>query len=213
MFPTQRSVALFVLFVAGASAGVVPAADAPAKVRDALSARLFPMAIGAKWIYASDDGDVKFEVLRTEKDRAADTDCFVVRRTIGKSEVDFGVAVEEDGVYILREGEKVFDPPLRQFAFFARTGDTWKWKGTFGTEKRDELFEHLGAEEVTVAAGKFATLAVQRTNPANGDHATFWLARDVGVVRLSGKTELLAAPTASKVVFEWRLKSYTPGKK
>ena len=171
------------------------------------------MAIGAKWVYASDDKDVTFEVLRTEKDKAAETEVFVVRRTIGKGAVDFRLAVEEDGVYILREGDKEFSPPLRQFAFFARTGDSWKWKGTFGAEKRTETFEHLGAEEMKVPAGTFATFAVQQNKPNTGDHATFWLAKDVGVVRLSGKTELLDAPAGGKVVFEWRLKSYTPGKK
>ena len=201
---------LIALAVGAASA---PAADPPPKARDTLSARLFPMAVGAKWVYASDDADVTFEVLRTEKDEAADTDAFVVRRTIGKSAVEFRVAVEEDGVYILREGDKAFSPPLRQFAFFARTGDSWKWKGKYGTEKRTETFEHRGAEEVNVPAGKFATIAVQQSNPATGDQANFWLARDVGVVRLSGKTELLDAPAGGKVVFEWRLKSYTPGKK
>ena len=35
-------------------------------------------------------------------------DVFVVRRIIDKSSVDFRVAVEEDGVYIHAEGDKVF---------------------------------------------------------------------------------------------------------
>jgi hypothetical protein len=196
-----------------AVASAVQAIDPPAKARDTLSARLFPMAIGAKWVYASNDKDVTFEVLRTEKDKAAEVEVFVVRRTLGTSAVDFRLSVEEDGVYIHREGEKEFSPPLRQFAFFARTGDEWKWKGTFGGKKRTDHFEHLGAEEIKVPAGTFATFAVRRSELNTADHATYWLAKDVGVVRLSGKTELLDAPTAGTIVFEWRLKRYTPGNK
>ena len=184
-----------------------PAADPP-KMRDTLSAQLFPMKVGAKWVYAFDAKEVVFEVLRTEKTKE-NAKVFVVRRTLDKVEVDFRLSVEEDGVYIHKEGDKKFSPPLRQFAFFARTGDVWKWDGTSGGKKLKERFEHLGVEEITVPAGTFNTVAVERSNPDTADHTTFWLARDVGVVRLSGKTELLAA---TLVTFEWRLKSYTPGK-
>lgn len=187
------------------------ASDPPPKVRDTLNARLFPMKVGAKWVYASGDKEVAFEALRTEK--AGDTEVFVVRRTIDKAAVDFRVSVEDDGVYIHKEGEKEFSPPLRQFAFFARTGDTWKWRGTYGGKKRRDVFEHLGVREVTVPAGTYTALAVERSEPDTGDHTTFWLARDVGVVKLSGKTELSDDPNAGKVVFEWNLKSYMPGDK
>src|SRR5262249_43665668 len=87
------------------------------KVRDNLSPRLFPMKVGAKWVYAFDEKEVSFEVLRAEKSKEGGADVFVVRRIIDKSSVDFRVAVEEDGVYIHAEGDKVFSPPLRQFAF------------------------------------------------------------------------------------------------
>jgi hypothetical protein len=172
------------------------------------------MSVGAKWVYAADDkgGEVVFEVLRTEADKPTGAAVYVVRRTLGRAAVDFRLAVEEDGVYIHREGDKVFDPPLRQFAFFARTGDEWKWKGTFDGRKRADLFEHLGPEKVTVPAGAYPAFAVRRTEPGTADHVTYWLARDVGIVRLSGKTELLGA-SGEKVVFEWKLKSYKPGPK
>jgi hypothetical protein len=202
-------VVLFVLGVLAAVAFAVPG-DPPPKVRDTLNARLFPMTVGAKWVYAFEEKEVAFEALRAEK--AGDAEVFVVRRTIDKIAVDFRLSVEEDGVYIHKEGDKEFSPPLRQFAFFARTGDTWKSKGTFGGKNRSDTFEHLGVEEVKVPAGTYAAVAVQRSDPETGDHTTFWLARDIGVVRLSGKTELLN-PDAGKIVFEWRLKSYKPGGK
>jgi hypothetical protein len=185
------------------------------KLRDNLSPRLFPMKVGAKWVYAFDEKEVTFEVLRSEKGKDdGGAAVFVVRRTIDKSVVDFRVAVEEDGVYIHAEGDKEFSPPLRQFAFFARAGDTWKWRGTYGGKKRSDVFENLGVQEVKVPAGTYSAVAVERRDPDGPDHTTFWLAPNVGVVRLSGKTELFGdGEKANLVVFEWRLKSYTPGDK
>jgi hypothetical protein len=192
----------------GVTAATVAATDDPPKVRDTLSAGFFPMAVGSKWVYAFEEKEVSFDVLRAEN--MAETKVFVVRRTIDKSAVEFRLAVEEDGVYVSREGDREFSPPLRQFAFFARTGDIWKWRGTFGAKKRVDEFKHRGLEEVKVPAGTYNAVAVLQTTDG-GDDITFWLARGVGVVRLSGKTEL--DPKVGKVVFEWKLKSYRAGVK
>jgi len=190
--------------------GTFPAhADRPTKARDNLSPRLFPMKVGHKWVYAFEDKEVTFEVLRTEK--VGGEEIFVVRRTIGKGAVEFRLSVEEDGVYIHRESKKEFHPPLRQFAFFARTGDQWKWRGTVAGKLQTEEFENLGVEEITVPAGTYRTISVHQRNPANGDQATFWLAEGVGVVKLSGKSEVLPGdPRGGKVIFEWRLKRFDP---
>src|SRR5262245_13634004 len=76
--------------------GTFPAhADRPTKARDNLSPRLFPMKVGHKWVYAFEDKEVAFEVLRTET--VAGEELFVVRRTIGKAAVEFRLSVEEDG--------------------------------------------------------------------------------------------------------------------
>lgn len=183
------------------------AADPERPQRDTLNAKLFPLAIGDRWVYAYGDEDVTFEILRTE---SRDTvTVYVVQRTIGKAQVEFKVAVEEDGVYVHQEGKKEFAPPLRQFAFFARTGDEWKWKGTAGSGKESQRFEHLGVEKVTVPAGSFWAVRVYQNNPESGEHATFWLAQDIGVVKVSGKTEIVPdAADKEPLLFEWTLKKF-----
>ena len=124
------------------------------------------------------------------------------------------IRVEEDGVYIHQESKKEFLPPLRQFAFFARTGDSWKWRGTVSGKLQREEFENLGVQEVTVPAGTYTAVAVHQSNPDTTDQATFWLAPGVGVVKLSGKSELASDdPKGGKVVFEWSLKKFESGKK
>jgi hypothetical protein len=184
-------------------------ADPERPQRDTLNAKLFPLAVGHKWAYAFGEKEVTFEVLRTEK--LDDVTLYVVRRTIDKAQVDFKVAAEEDGVYTHQEGKKEFHPPLRQFAFFARTGDEWKWKGTAGGKLENQRFEHLGVQKVTAPAGTFSAVCVYQNNPESGEHATFWLVKDIGVVKVSGKTEVLTdAPDKGPVLFEWALKKFEP---
>lgn len=179
--------------------------------RDTLSAKLFPLAVGDRWVYDFGDQEVAFEVLHTEK---ADDDAtlYVVRRSIGKARVDFKVAVEEDGVYIHQDGAKEYRPPLRQFAFFARTGDEWKWEGTAAGQPERHRFEHLGLQEVNVPAGAFDAVGVRQSNRESGEHATFWLAKEVGVVKVSGKSEAVSdgGPGGGRILFEWTLKKFEP---
>src|SRR5262245_21631354 len=93
--PVAGFLTTLAVIVAGAPA---LATAPPQKVRDTLNVRLFPMKVGAKWVYEFGEKEVAFEVLRTEK--AGDAEVFVVRRSIDRAAVDFRVSVEEDGVYI-----------------------------------------------------------------------------------------------------------------
>jgi hypothetical protein len=187
-------------------------ADPPRHRRDTLAARHFPMKVGDKWIYAFDKEEVTFEVLRTETDD--DGTLFVVRRMVGRTPVEFKIEVAEDGVYIHQEGRKEFRPPLRQFAFFARTEDEWKWKGIADRKHEEEKFTHLGMQKVTVPAGEYSAIGVHQLNPDGAQHATFWLFEGIGVVKISGKTDLAVDDVeGTPVVFEWKLKRYEPKEK
>jgi hypothetical protein len=184
-------------------------ADPPRAQRDTLTARHFPLQVGDKWIYAFDKQEVTFEALRTE----THDECtlHVVRRSIGREAVEFKVELTEDGVYVHQEGKKDFRPPLRQFAFFARTEDAWKWKGLTGGKAAEERFTHLGMQKVKVPAGEYSAIGVQQHNPDGAEHATFWLAEGIGVIKISGKTELAVDDIgATPVVFEWTLKKFEP---
>ncbi len=187
----------------------VVAAEPPPKsvVRDNLSLRLFPMKVGDCWTYDYGEKEVVFTVLRSEK--VEEHAIFVVKRAIGDDAVEFKVSVEEDGVYIHEEGKKVFAPPLRQFAFFAKTGDVWKWRGTESGKGRSYEFENQGPQDVDVPADKFKGIAVRQRNAESGEESTFWLAEGTGIVRLSGKREL--NKEGRPEFFEWSLKSFKRG--
>ncbi len=178
------------------------------KASDVLSSDRFPMDVGYKWIYEFGDKEVSFEVLSSEKIKRGHI--FVVRRKIGDAAaVDFKLSVKDHGVYIHEEGKKRFSPPLRQFAFFARKGDIWKWSGTVDQKTEREEFTNLGVQKITVPAGTYSTIAVEQRNPKNLDGATFWLADGIGVVKLAGKTESKPDDQGRVLVFVWQLKRFT----
>jgi hypothetical protein len=208
MLPLQRNRSVFtlLLFCSSFLGGGSALADEADTIGDALSARYFPMKVGYKWVYAFNDKDVTFEVLRAEKSRASTL--YVIRRSFEKHQVEYKLAIGESGVYIHQEGKKVFSPPLRQFAFLPRTGDVWKWRGTADGKRVAREFQHRGMEKVKVPAGSYSAISVHEEEKG-GDHATFWLAEGVGVVRLSGKSELFGG---NRVVFEWKLKRFQKGK-
>ena len=186
-------------------------AAAQGKATDVLSPKCFPMKIGYKWIYAFGDQDVTFEVLREEKNKRGRV--FVVRRVIGKAAVDFKVSVKAHGVYIHQEGEKTFSPPLRQFAFFARKEDTWKWRGKVDGQERQYEFTNLGVQSIAVPAGSYSAIAVKQTVHEKADHATFWLVEGIGVVKLSGKTEAKSDDEGGIFSFDWQLKRFEKPKR
>jgi len=193
----------FSLFVALniAWAGAASAQETGTKA-DALSKQFFPIGKGYKWVYDYEGKDVTFEVVGVERKRGRPV--YVVRRTIGKSRVEFKLSVAESGVYIHREGKKVFSPPLRQFAFLPRTGDTWTWRGKINTKPHRFVFTHRGMQRIKTPAGTFSAIKVyQKINES--DHVEYWLAKGVGVVMLSGKPELVGGRRES---FEWKLKRF-----
>ncbi len=197
-----------IALVVVATALLADHAAARDKATDVLSSKRFPMKVGYKWIYAFGDQEVSFEVLRKEKTKQGRV--FVVRRTIEETTVDFKVSVKSHGVYIHQEGETTFSPPLRQFAFFAREEDTWKWRGKVGGRDQKYEFTNLGVHKITVPAGSYSALAVEQQIPENAvDHATFWLVEGIGVVKLSGKT----ATKVGAFSFDWQLKRFEKPKR
>lgn len=173
-----------------------------------LTPRVFPMKVGYKWYYAWGEKEVVFEVVRAEK--VGRTTRFVVRRTIGESSLEFKLEVNKDGVYIHEEGGRTFKPPLKQFAFNVTREQPWKWEGRFDGKPRTEQFENIELDETTVPAGTFDTICVRQQNTETGDQATYCLAHGVGIVKLSGKTEI--DPVIGRTSFEWKLKRFDAGK-
>ena len=204
----SRMIRLCLLLLAVAQCPSVFAAE-PEVEGDTLTEDFFPMEVGDRWVYAYGDGEVVFDVLDVKMlDKGP---LFSVRRTIGEASVEFQVSIRKDGVYIHQEGKKRFQPPLRQFAFDTKAGDKWAWKGTYGGVEREEAIENLGVVEETVPAGRYPAIVVMQENLISSDQACFSLAIGVGVVSLSGKTELIPNASGEKFSFHWRLKRFERG--
>jgi hypothetical protein len=173
---------------------------------EVLDQRYFPMAVGDRWVYESDAGDVVFHV--TGKQTVGPAECFVVNRSIGEHQSVFYLSVSRDGVRIHQVDDDRYDPPYRQFLFPAKSGQAWSWQGRIGGKASQYDSANRGWETVEVPHGKHRAA---RVHQAGGSvvGADFWLAPGVGVVKLSGKSWDEHDPAPQPLYFEWRLKEFS----
>jgi len=171
----------------------------------------FPMNESDAWVYATDGGDVVFEVESARK-RDGITYYLSARRGGGLGESAFRLSISDEGVYLHGASTggkqiKIYDPPFRQFAFGTEPGDTWKWDGKLGKELMSYRAEHLGVERISVPAGSFSAIHVRETmNGPDGrmGHTEYWLAKDVGIIQVQGKQ---FDPHNDKASYlDWKLK-------
>ena len=176
-----------------------------------LNKSYFPINVGDAWVYASDGGDVLFEIANQR-----DGNTYATRWGGGLPRSSFQLSATDDGVYLLRGGPigpgtwEVYEPPFRQFAFGTEPGDTWKWVGKLGTKTMSYGGAHLGVERVSVPAGRFNAIHVRETMTSpdgRTGYTEYWLAKDVGVIQVRGKQ---LDPHNDKATYlDWKLKHYT----
>ncbi|MEK6233718.1 MAG: hypothetical protein N2C14_03315 [Planctomycetales bacterium] len=168
-----------------------------------LDAAYFPMAVGDRWIYDSDQGDVVFQVVG--KKPINGTECFALQRTFLGEDVNYYVQVRRDGAYLHQVGDQRVLPPFRQFAFPSRGQDAWNWRGSIGDIPNEFDSMNRGLQPVRVPLGTWQAFRVRQTAATASD---FWLVRGVGVARLTGIMEDPRNPSED-LQFDWRLKQST----
>lgn len=178
----------------------------------------FPMAVGHRWVYASDEGEVTFTV--TGRERSNGTSVFVVRRTIADEEITFHVSVARDGVRIHRAGTDVYTPPFQEFVFPSPPDHRWEWEGRAGEKRLRFSSNNLGLSDIRVPLGTYRAFVIQEADSrAPGTETHFWLARGIGVVRLTGKIldehrrerDGILEWEFKARYYDWKLKGFFPG--
>lgn len=171
----------------------------------------FPIDVGYRWVYEQKAGntkdDVVFEVLGTEK--IGDAQCFVVLRTIGDHQIKFYVEVTDRAVLIHQVGKDRYTPPYRQFTLNSKAGDTWDWKGTIGSEPSEYVCVNHGVQPVSVPLGQWNAFVIGQRSQLE---TKFWLAKDIGVIKLQGKSRDKHDPfeqPGDSSIFDWRLKEFS----
>lgn len=187
--------------------GKATLAQAILRAREILVAlRHFPMGVGYRWVYASGEGDVVFEV--TGKAAVHGVGCFAVRRTLRGKGLLFYLTVSRKGVRIHRVGEDDCGPPYLEFSFPLADGKAWTWRGLIGSKEFEIRNSVARREEVSTPAGVFRAVRV-REEVRNGPRAGWtdvWLAEDVGVVKLQGKS--MDLHNSDPGGFTWELASF-----
>jgi len=179
------------------------------------------MAVGHKWVYQANRGpDVIFEVVG--KENVEGVECYKVMRTIGDESTPFFVSLSTEGLAIHKVGADLYDPPFLEFAFpFMPESRERVWVGSIGGRTYGIRSRNLGLETLPWPSGSASAVHVsehmttvlrkegewgtdQKVAPLG--QTSFWIVRNLGVVKLSGK--LHDPHNATQNEFEWTLKSF-----
>lgn len=139
----------------------------------------FPMRVGDRWTYADADGGepVVFEVVAHND--VAGIPLFVVDRRCGRDKVSFAVEVTQAGVWIHGTSKGVFSPPLQEFRFPLRDGDSWTYKGRFAGRALEVTYGTHSVKPTKCEVSESYSNTVANTR--------FTLEKGIGVTRLAGK--------------------------
>jgi tetratricopeptide (TPR) repeat protein/tRNA A-37 threonylcarbamoyl transferase component Bud32 len=175
----------------------------------------FPLAVGAKWVYAqqrTDDPktelpDVVIEVVAREKVNGIE--CFKLEQSSGKdTRSSEHLVVRYNGIYRVATNGKPLTIPYRLFALPA-TPDT-SWEQETPTDEPDVNLLTRNVAEIELPAGKYRDVRLVRED-TKGDSPVLirqvWYAEKVGPVKFES-----AMPGKAKGTTVLILKSYQPAK-
>jgi hypothetical protein len=99
--------------------------------------------------------------------------------------VEYQYGASADGVFRLRAGEVVDDPPHRLLKLPAREGETWEWEPRAGLDMKHK-YTTGKAEEVETPAGTFKATRVEVEVEDGGAvlRKTYWHAPEAGIVEI-----------------------------
>jgi hypothetical protein len=184
--------------------GLVATPAAPAaRLKDRPGpAHYFPTTVGAKWVYQFAKAD-QTEVVTHVRREGGDVVVSVgYERPGGEVAPIHTMALRGDGLYMLDEVGKPYDPPVCVLKLPVKVGDRWE-----GTSSRPDLGKIRYAKEVRevrklqTPAGAFQAVGVDSEfvvgAAENAPKDRYWYAPDIGLIQI----EKVRA-----------LKSFTPGK-
>jgi hypothetical protein len=143
----------------------------------------FPLKVGTVWVYRDGSEKVTVRVLRHEA--VGEVRCAVLQTTRGDVTTTEHVATQPDGVYRYQADREVLTIPICLLKLPAALGTSWQVSSTAAGLEVTGTFT-LGAEVVTVPAGKFKTVtAVSKDLRVGASKMTMttWFAPNVGMVK------------------------------
>jgi hypothetical protein len=182
----------------------------------------YPLAKGAKWVYAtdySDDTEVVHEVIAAEK--VGDVECFVVEHmtvspTLGKRMMrKEWLAADGGGVLIhkLQRGRSELEvtKPFYKVKNSMKKDDEWKGEVKASENAPQYTIRVEEEADVEVPAGKYKAWKVHVKIDSGSRHSaegTEWYAKNVGLV----KSEITIRAAGEDFTMVSELKKFEPGK-
>lgn len=192
---------------------------------------LFPLAVGATWLYDATDGDKKWEmsVEISGKENVDGVSCFVLEAhgQNNKARGQTFISVQDKGIYVkkftggnamLGKMDQALNPPIPLMEFPLKTGKKWSWTGTFKFMLKEFSFttqsEVLAKEKIKVPAGNFEAFKVRTKRLLNNKlmgEETRWYAPGTGLVMSKNSSKKIFGFGKDRTVTQ-ALKSYNKGK-
>ena len=176
-------VPLVAILLIGLSAGCQPATRPPRARLEATP--YYPLEVGNTWVY-SDPGHKRVMREWPGAEEVNGVQCALVQtlRDGGLIEEN-DLSVTSDGVYIVVADGQKLPAPMRMLKLPPRSGATWHVIfNKEGKHTRDVYL--MGQEDVTVPAGKYRAVTLQRETREGATvllNSTYWFARGVGIVK------------------------------
>jgi hypothetical protein len=150
----------------------------------------FPLKVGTKWNYEAKQAGktIKLENQIAKLETIDGKSLAVLEKSVnGTVQGTEHLAATEKGTFRHRVDGTELSPPICVLKNTLKKDDTWETVSTIANEQIKVKAKVLGAEDVTVPAGKYKAFRVEVEYSIAGMQATvtFWFAPDVGIVKQS----------------------------
>ena len=171
----------------------------------------FPLAVGNSWTYRSTNGDGEYSLKVLSEEKQPDGSARYLVEMLSGVRIhswfskNSGWVLMHGERYPEHEGLEVKYEPARQYLQNPLVaGSKWGWKGKDYTQtERNENYQVVGFEKVTVLAGKFRVMKVvsQVDGAATSMTKICWYADGVGLVK--------STTQGGQIKYGWELANYS----
>ena len=177
-----------------------PAAKSPGK------SEYFPLAVGSKWVYETNEGPVTTEITKHEEIGRAMCARLEATTADNKKTSEY-LRITADGIYRHQASDQNITPPLRFLKLPFKVGDSWTVESKVLGKTLKGTFKVSTSAEESVLGKTYKNVVVCTSDDFTVDGQklthTYYFAKDVGIIKQ------VVNFAGQEIKLE--LKKYTPG--
>jgi hypothetical protein len=147
---------------------------------------LYPLQVKEKRVYEIKNGTDPIIMEVTKKEKVGKYDTFLVEASVkGEVKATENMMLTKDGIFRVKMGENLVDPPFQVVKFPLKDGDTWK--GEFKTNGVTvKTSSEVSIKDVKVPAGEYKNAIVVHSEAIEGESiilSKIYLVPKIGMVK------------------------------